>query len=85
MTTGASSSDGRRSRSSPTARCAWEDGRLSTQRVFYANTKAEPNIPVGTDQEGGCFSPALAAGGGRVALAYQSGDMVAFRMLKAPK
>src|SRR5579862_716369 len=62
--------------------CAWEDGRLSTQRVFFTNTKSPPNVPLGTAKEGGCFAPSLAAGGGKVGIAYQSGDAVAFRRLK---
>lgn len=61
---------------------AWEDGRLSTSRVFFATTKEGANVPVGTDKEGGCFAPSLAAGGGKVGIAYQSGDNVAFRLLK---
>jgi hypothetical protein len=61
--------------------CAWEDGRLSTQRVFFTNTKSPPNVPLGTDKEGGCFAPSLAAGGGKVGIAYQSGETVAFRLL----
>ena len=64
--------------------CAWEDGRLSTQRIFYASTKESANFALGTDKEGGCFAPSLAAGGGKVGVAYQSGDLVAFRLL-APK
>jgi hypothetical protein len=62
--------------------CAWEDGRLSTQRVFFASTKAPANVPLGTDKEGGCFSPSMACGGGKVGIAYQSGESVAFRLLK---
>lgn len=61
--------------------CAWEDGRLSTQRIFYATTKNAANIALGTDKEGGCFAPSLAAGGGKVGIAYQSGDQVSFRLL----
>ena len=61
--------------------CAWEDGRLSTQRIFYTSTKAPANVPVGDDKEGGGFAPCLASGGGRIGIAYQSGDNVAFRLL----
>jgi len=61
--------------------CAWEDGRLSTQRVFFTNTKAPPNVPLGDDKEGGGFAPCLAAGGGKVAVAYQSGESIGFRVL----
>ncbi|MBV8878685.1 MAG: exo-alpha-sialidase [Planctomycetaceae bacterium] len=62
--------------------CAWEDSRLSTQRIFFTNTKDPANVPVGTDKEGGCFAPCLAAGGGKIGLAYQTADGVAFRILK---
>lgn len=65
-----------------TAWLAWEDTRLSTSRVFLTSTKDPANLPIGTDKEGGCFTPSLAAGGGKVGLAYQSGDNVAFRLLK---
>jgi hypothetical protein len=65
--------------------CAWEDGRLSTQRVFFASTKAPANVPLGDDKEGGGFSPCLAAGGGIVGIAYQSGDNAAFRLLRVAK
>ena len=65
--------------------CAWEDGRLSTQRVFFANTKSPANVPLGDEKEGGGFSPCLAAGGGKVGIAYQSGENIGFRLLSAPK
>lgn len=65
--------------------CAWEDGRLSTQRIFFATTKGPVNYPVGTDKEGGCFSPSLAAGGGKVGLVYQNQEGVVFRVLQVPR
>jgi len=65
--------------------CAWEDGRLSTQRVFFASTKAPANVPLGDEKEGGGFSPCLAAGGGKVGIVYQSGENVAFRLLGLSK
>jgi hypothetical protein len=61
--------------------CAWEDGRLSTQRVFFASTRDPANIPLGDAKEGGGSAPSLASGGGKVGIAYQSGDNVAFRQL----
>jgi hypothetical protein len=62
--------------------CAWEDGRLSTQRVFFASTTAHANVPLGDEKEGGGFAPCLAAGGGKVGIAYQSGESIGFRLLK---
>jgi hypothetical protein len=61
--------------------CAWEDGRLSTQRVFYTNTKDVANIPLGDAKEGGGASPSLAAAGGKVAIAYECGEGIGFRVL----
>lgn len=62
--------------------CAWEDGRLSTQRVFYTNTKDPVNVPLGDAKEMGGSAPCLAVGGGKVAVAYQSGENVGFRILR---
>jgi len=62
--------------------CAWEDGRLSGQRIFYATSKKEVNVPVGDAREAGSFTPCLAAGGARIALVYQLNDSIAFRLLK---
>jgi hypothetical protein len=62
--------------------CAWEDGRLSTQRVFITNSRVPANVPLGDAKEGGGSHPSLAAGGGKIAIAYQSGDHVGFRVLK---
>ena len=61
--------------------CAWEDSRLSGQRVFFLNTKADPNIPLGEAKDGFSSAPSLAAGGGKVGIAFQLGDGVAFRLL----
>jgi hypothetical protein len=61
--------------------CAWEDARLSTQRVFFTHSKTESNIPLGDAKEGGGSSPSLASNGGKVAIAYQFGDGVGFRVL----
>ena len=62
--------------------CAWEDGRLSSQRVFFTHSKDPKNVPLGDAKEGGMAAPSLAAGGGKVAIAYQSGDSVGYRILK---
>jgi hypothetical protein len=62
--------------------CAWEDLRISPQRVFFTNSKDPANIPLGDAKEMGGSAPALAFGGGKVAIAYQSGDNIAFRILK---
>jgi hypothetical protein len=61
--------------------CAWEDSRQTTLRVFFTNSKIEPNIPLGDPKEGMTSLPSLAAGGGRVAIAYQSGKDIGFRVL----
>ncbi len=65
--------------------CAWEDGRLSTQRVFYTNTKDPRNIPLGDAKDGPGGAPSLASGGGKVAVAYECADGVGFRVLLATK
>jgi hypothetical protein len=61
--------------------CAWEDSRLSALRVFFTNSKMDRNIPLGDAKEGLGAWPCLASGGGKVAIAYQSGKDVAFRVL----
>lgn len=61
--------------------CAWEDSRLTAQRLFFTNSKLDPNIPLGDGKEGLTGWPSLAASGARVAIAYQSGPNVAFRLL----
>ena len=61
--------------------CAWEDSRLSTQRIFFVNTKADPNVPLGEAKDGPTSLPCLAAGGGKVAIAFQMGDSIGFRVL----
>jgi hypothetical protein len=62
--------------------CAWEDGRVSPQRVFFTNSKDPANIPLGDVKEMGSSAPALSFGGGKVAIAYQSGENIGFRILK---
>ncbi len=62
--------------------CAWEDGRLSSQRVFFTNSKDPKNVPLGDAKEGGMAAPSLASGGGKIGVAYQSGETVGFRLLK---
>jgi hypothetical protein len=62
--------------------CGWEDGRLSSQRVFFTNSKDPANVPLGDAKEGGAAAPCMAAGGGKIAIAYQSGETVGFRVLK---
>lgn len=61
--------------------CAWEDGRLTIQRVFYTYNKIEANIPLGDGKEGPGSAPSLASGGGKVAVAYQLEDCVGYRLL----
>lgn len=64
--------------------CAWEDSRLSSQRIFFTNSKNDANIPLGDAKEGATSAPSLAASGPRVAVAYQSGKDVGFRLLSGP-
>lgn len=61
--------------------CAWEDGRLSTLRVFYTHHKTDFNIALGDAKEGPGSWPSIAAGGGKVAIAYQLAKDVGFRIL----
>jgi hypothetical protein len=61
--------------------CAWEDSRQTVQRIFFTNSKIEANIALGDVKESPCAMPSLAFGGGKVAVAYQSGKDVGFRVL----
>jgi hypothetical protein len=61
--------------------CAWEDGRLSGLRVFYTHSRTDLNIPLGDAKEGSGSWPSVAAAGGKVAIAYQLGKDVGFRIL----
>ncbi len=63
--------------------CAWEDGRLSTQRVFFTNNQKPANVPLGDAKEGSGAFPALAAGGGLFGIAYEWGEGIGFRVLAA--
>lgn len=60
--------------------CAWEDSRLSSQRVFFTNSRIDANIPLGDAKEISSW-PSLASCPTKVAVAYQSGKDVAFRVL----
>jgi hypothetical protein len=64
--------------------CAWEDSRLTIQRVFFTWTKTEFNIPFDDPRDVPSSWPSLASGGGKVAIAYQLGKDVVFRVL-SPK
>ena len=61
--------------------CAWEDSRLTIQRVFFTHSKLDGNIPVGDPKSVSSSWPSIAASGGRIAVAYQSGKDVGFRIL----
>jgi len=61
--------------------CAWEDSRLTLQRVFFTWTKTEFNIPFDDPKDVPSSWPSLASGGGKVAIVYQLGKDVVFRVL----
>jgi hypothetical protein len=61
--------------------CAWEDSRLTIQRVFFTNSKLDGNIPIGDPKDVSSSWPSIAASGGRIAVAYHSGKDVGFRIL----
>ncbi len=62
--------------------CAWEDSRISPQRVFFTTSKDPVNVPLGDAKEMSGSAPSLSFGGGKIAIAYQSGDNVGFRILR---
>jgi hypothetical protein len=65
--------------------CAWEDGRHGTQRIYACSTGRRLNFSVTGPKDPRAAFPSLAAGGGLVGVAYESGAGVAFRLLsKAP-
>jgi hypothetical protein len=66
-----------------TAWCCWEDARADANRprIYAANSKTRKNFPVSEEPEGKCGYPTLAAGGGLVAVIYESGSGVSFRIL----
>ena len=67
-----------------TAWCVWEDGRDSTQHLYALCSKSRKNVRVTEEDETPVAFPALASGGGGVALAYESDGSVALRLLEAP-
>lgn len=66
-----------------TAWCAWEDcrGGPNDQRIYAAESKTRKNVAVSAPGEGKCGYPSLAAGGGLMGVAYESGSGVSFRVL----
>jgi hypothetical protein len=68
-----------------TAWCVWEDSILSSQRLFVRTSTNSRYLPLGDPKTESRFaSPALAAAGRLVAIAYESGDGIAVRILAAP-
>jgi hypothetical protein len=63
--------------------CAWEDGREgpNAARIYVATSKAPANRAASAASEGKAGYPSLAAGGGRVGVAYEAGGGVSFRLL----
>jgi hypothetical protein len=61
--------------------CAWEDSRQTIQRVFFTWSKTEFNVPLADPKDLPSYWPSLASNGGKVAVAYQLGKDVAFRVL----
>jgi hypothetical protein len=61
--------------------CAWEDSRQTIQRVFFTWSKTEFNVPLADPKDLPSNWPSLASNGGKVAVAYQLGKDVAFRVL----
>ena len=61
--------------------CAWEDSRQTTLRVFFTWSKTEFNVPLADPKELPSSWPSLASAGPKVAVAYQLGKDVAFRVL----
>ena len=65
--------------------CAWEDSILSNQRIFVTNSSRSLYLPLGNPKLEGRFGlPTLAACGKLVALVYESGDGIGFRILAGP-
>lgn len=66
-----------------TAWCAWEDTRSgpNDQRIYAADSKTRKNVAVSAPSEGKCGYPTLAAGGGLLGVAYESGSGVSFRVV----
>ncbi len=66
-----------------TAWCAWEDARggPNDPRIYARDSKSGKETAVSSPSEGKAGFPALAAAGGLVAVAYEAGGAVAFRIL----
>src|SRR5205814_1358808 len=63
--------------------CAWEDSRQTIQRVFYTWSRTDFNVPLDDPKGVPSSWPSLASNGSVVAVAYQLGKDVAFRILIA--
>jgi hypothetical protein len=61
--------------------CAWEDSRQTTLRVFYTWSKTDFNVPLADPKDVPGSWPSLASNGSKVAIAYQLGKDVVFRVL----
>lgn len=66
-----------------TAWCAWEDARSgpNSPRIYAVNSRTTVNFRVSEDGEGKAGFPSLAAAGDRVAVAYEAGGSINFRVL----
>jgi hypothetical protein len=67
--------------SSGVAWCAWEDGRHGKQQIYASSAQSEKAFAVTLEKEPRGSSPALAGGGGLLAVAYESGEGIAVRIL----
>ncbi len=65
--------------------CAWEDGRHSRQRIYARSSKYPIDISVTRENDPRGGFPSVAASGALVAVAFESGDAVALRVLAAPQ
>jgi hypothetical protein len=66
--------------------CAWEDSREgpNAARIYLASSKDPANRRLSGPEEGKAGYPTLAAGAGRIGVAYETPGGVAFRLVKGP-
>jgi hypothetical protein len=61
--------------------CAWEDGRHGKLQVYASAATSEKAFAVTLEKEPRASAPALASGGGLLAVVYESGEGIALRIL----